>query len=151
MAHYGAHYVVRVIRYRHYDPGMDDGKDGVLVPFDSYDQIQGSLRPELAARLSTLWQALAPYVDGTFGDVDPRHAAVAVQLIKELGRLYRVYDRPQVVVEGFTEEQVRARIAEAVSVAVSLARSEWEAQRRIVGADARSLILEQLRDPDQAS
>lgn len=121
----------------------DSSRD--IARYDSYEQIQDALRPELAARMTRLWQALEPYVDGTFGDVDPRHAAVAVQLVKELGRLYRVYDRPDVVVEGYTEEQVQARVDEAVAAAVKQAYAEWEQRRRVEADGARRQILGSLR------
>lgn len=121
-----------------YDTGMDESRD--LVPYDSYDKIQDALRPELATKLTRLMKALEPYVDGTFGDIDPRHAAVMVQLIKETGRLYRVFDRPQQIVEGFTEEQVQARIAEAVAVAVEVARAEWEHQRHQKALEDRERV-----------
>lgn len=130
------------------DESPDSGGDssrGTMARFDSYEQIQDALRPELAARMTRLWKAVEPYVDGTFGEVDPRHAVVAVQLIKELGRLYRVYDRPPVVVEGYTEEQVQQRVDEAVAAAVTQARLEWEQQRQVEAAEARKMILGSLR------
>jgi len=116
-----------------------------LVRFDSYDQVSDALRPELAARFDKLYKSIESYVDGSFGDVDPRHAAVAVQILKELGRLYRVYDRPQTVVEGFTEEQVQARIADAVSAAVNQARIEWELARQVQGGVDRDRVRELVR------
>lgn len=119
---------------------MDETPGTDLTRYDGYDQIQDGLRLELATRMTRLYKALEPYVDGTFGELDPRHAAVAVQLMKELGRLYRVFDRPQTVVEGFTEAQVQQRVDEAVTVAVAAARQEWEQARILAAAQDRDRV-----------
>lgn len=113
-----------------------------LVPQDDYASIQDSLRPWVAQRLKKMYEALEPYVDGSYGDVDPRHAAAAVAVLRQLGSLYRVNERPKADTEGLvSEEQVQARIAEAVAVA----RLEWQQQRLELESAAREAVASMLR------
>lgn len=120
------------------DPGMDE-----MVKLDSYDTIQESLRPYLAEKLKRMFDALEPYVDGSFGEVAPAHAAAAVAVLRELGRLYRVAEVPRQAQVGMTREEHDALVADAVRVA----RLEWESARIIAEADTRRAILEQVRGP----
>lgn len=112
-----------------------------MVRVDSYDTIQESLRPYLAEKLKKMFDAIEPYVDGSFGEVAPAHAAAAVAVLRELGRLYRVAEAPRQQQVGMTREEHEALVADAVRVA----RVEWEAQRLIEGAQARRAILDQVR------
>jgi len=112
-----------------------------LVRVDTYETISDSLRPWLAAKLKDMYEALAPYVDGSFGEVAPAHAAAAVAVLRELGRLYRVHEVPRQVQVGMSEAQVAAAISEAVAAA----RLEWELSRRALEAANRQLILERVR------
>lgn len=112
-----------------------------MVKYDTYEQIQDSLRPYLAEKLKRMFDAIEPYVDGSFGEIAPAHAAAAVAVLRELGRLYRVAESPKPVQVGMTREEHEALVADAVRVA----RVEWEAQRLIEGAQARRAILDQVR------
>jgi hypothetical protein len=112
-----------------------------MVKADSYEQVQESLRPYLASKLKTMFDALEPYVDGSFGEVAPAHAAAAVAVLRELGRLYRVAEAPKPVTVGMTREEHEALVADAVRVA----RLEWEAARILAEHDTRRAILEQVR------
>lgn len=112
-----------------------------LVGMDDYTTMQDSLRPWVAARYKKMFEALEPYLDGSYGDVDPRHASVAVQVLRALGQLYRVTDRPTTQQAGIGEEEVRARI----QAAVLEARIGWESQRRELESAARAAVAEQLR------
>jgi hypothetical protein len=116
--------------------GMDD-----MVKADTYDTIQESLRPYLAQRLKQMFDALQPYVDGSFGEVAPAHAAAAVAVLRELGRLYRVAETPKQTQVGISAAEHEALVAEAVRVA----RLGWEAERLVLEADARAAILAQVR------
>lgn len=113
-----------------------------MVKYDSYDTIQESLRPFLAMKLKTMFMALEPYVDGSYGEVAPAHAAAAVAVLRELGRLYRVAEKPAPVQVGMTREEHDALVADAVRVA----RLEWESDRIIAEADTRRAILDQVRN-----
>lgn len=112
-----------------------------MVKVDSYEQVQESLRPYLAQKLKTMFDALEPYVDGTFGEVAPAHAAAAVAVLRELGRLYRVAEAPRPAQVGITAAEHEALVADAVRVA----RLEWEAARVLAEADTRRAILERVR------
>lgn len=112
-----------------------------MVRVDSYDTIQESLRPYLAEKLKRMFDALEPYVDGSFGEVAPAHAAAAVAVLRELGRLYRVAEAPRQIQVGMTRDEHEALVADAVRVA----RIEWEAARVLAEADHRAAILAQVR------
>lgn len=112
-----------------------------MVKIDTYEQVQESLRPYLAQKLKAMFDALEPYVDGSFGEVAPAHAAAAVAVLRELGRLYRVAEAPRQAQVGMTRQEHEALVADAVRVA----RVEWEAARMVEAADARRLILDQVR------
>jgi len=112
-----------------------------MVRTDSYDTIQESLRPYLASKLKQMYEALAPYVDGSFGEVAPAHAAAAVAVLRELGRLYRVSEVPRPQQVGISAAEHEALVAEAVRVA----RLEWEAARVVAEGEARKQILAQVR------
>lgn len=117
------------------------GEMSDMVKVDSYDTIQESLRPYLAEKLKRMFDALEPYVDGSFGEVAPAHAAAAVAVLRELGRLYRVAEAPKPAQVGMTRAEHEALVADAVRVA----RLEWEAARVLAEADARLAILAQVR------
>lgn len=112
-----------------------------MVPVDGYETIQESLRPYLAAKLKRMFDALEPYVDGSFGEVAPAHAAAAVAVLRELGRLYRVAEVPRQAPVGISEGELAARIDDAVG----RARVAWESERRALEADTRLLVLERVR------
>jgi hypothetical protein len=112
-----------------------------MAKYDTYDTIQESLRPFLAQKLKVMFEALEPYVDGSFGEVAPAHAAAAVAVLRELGRLYRVAEAPKPTLVGISREEHEALVADAVRVA----RLEWDAARIVEAADARRAILEQVR------
>jgi hypothetical protein len=112
-----------------------------MVKADSYEQVQESLRPYLASKLKAMFDALEPYVDGSFGEVAPAHAAAAVAVLRELGRLYRVSEVPKQAQVGISRDEHEALVADAVRVA----RLEWEAARIIAEAETRAAILAQVR------
>lgn len=112
-----------------------------LVAADSYEQIQDSLRPWLAQRLKGMYEALEPFVNGSYGEVIPGHAAAAVAVLRELGRLYRVQDPPAPQLVGVSEAEVQVRILEAVAAA----RIEWEQQRLELEAGTRERVMAQIR------
>lgn len=117
-----------------------------MVKADTYEQIQESLRPYLAQNLKVMFDALRPYVDGSFGEVAPAHAAAAVAVLRELGRLYRVAEIPKQVQVGMTREEHEALVADAVRVA----RLEWETARVLAEGEARTAILAAVRNQDTA-
>lgn len=64
-------------------PGTGSG----LVPVDPVDAA-AQVRMWATARLRNLVETLDPYVNGTLGEVSPRHAAVYLATVKEINRLW---------------------------------------------------------------
>lgn len=63
------------------------------------------------SKLRSLIQALDPYVDGTLGEVSPRHASVYVSAIREMDRLWGAYYKqppPEPDDSGDDEQEKRA-------------------------------------------
>jgi hypothetical protein len=83
------------------------------------------------ARLKELVESLRPYIDGTLGDISPRHAAVYVTAVKEINRLWSAYFNPSIVKPNM-EDLEREEALEAERVAE---------QARIT----RDRVLDQLR------
>lgn len=62
------------------------------------------------AKIRELLDALQPYVDGSFGPINPGHAVTYLRALNELGKLWRVYDKPvpvKPVEQDVQAEQVR--------------------------------------------
>lgn len=104
--------------------------DVIKASDESYEAMSQQVRMHCASRLGKLLQDLQPYVDGSFGDINAAHASVYISAVRELGRLYRVQEKP-VVQQG--EDMVpAAALFEAVAAAVA------EAEVRTAEATAAS-------------
>lgn len=53
------------------------------------------VRTWTTAKLRELVEVLDPYVNGTLGDVSPRHATVYLQAVRELNKLWGAYEVPE--------------------------------------------------------
>ena len=69
-----------------------EGPEGAQQP----DQAEQA-RVWATSRLRELVENLRPYIDGTLGEVSPRHAAVFVTAVKEINRLWSAYFNPSSV------------------------------------------------------
>lgn len=89
-----------------------------LATIHDYTTLTPEVRAFLTAKLEQVIEAMDPYVDGTF-ELSPAIAQVYLRALRELGLLYRVYDRP-----GEKEETVEV----APQLALEAVRAEVGAQ-----------------------
>lgn len=93
---------------------------------------QSTLAPEVRAyltgKLSTLLDSLEPYVDGTF-ELTPRMTEVYLKALRELGLLFRVYDRP-VAKPGEDGETIPAAVALEMARTAVVAQLEELSRRQ---------------------
>lgn len=86
-----------------------------LAAIHDYTTLAPEVRAYLTAKLESLLEAMEPYVDGTF-ELSPAVAQVYLRALREMGLLYRVYDRPaakddtQEVAPQLALEAVRAEV-----------------------------------------
>lgn len=127
-----------------------------LVTYDDYDKISVEVRRYCAQKLVALEAALHPYVDGEMGDITPAHAAAYTTLIKELGRLYNVHKPPRdpeamipaskvAALLSAAEARIEAAVADAVAETEARILRELEARGAGDVAQARSQVLEKLK------
>ncbi len=127
---------------------------------DSWDPVSEAEDPELARRsaevrmwstgkLQVLVESLEPYVDGSLGQVSPRHAATYLQAVKEVSRLWGSdYKPPRITpaqvrrIESKIRDQVELEAAEAER---ERQRAERE-QREQAAVTNRARVLEQLEE-----
>lgn len=85
-------------------PGEDDGSVLAMQPV---------VRRHNTAKLRALVEGLEPYVDGSYGPVNPRMCEVYMRALRELALLYRVYDPPKEKVAEEQEPALRADVVRA--------------------------------------
>jgi hypothetical protein len=126
-----------------------------LVAYDDYDKISEQVRRFCAQKLVALESELVHYVNGDLGDITPGHVTAYINLIKELGRLYRAQATPRdpeamipaaKVAMLLEAEQARTAAAVAEAVAATETRLQRELAARQEGdmEAARSRVLERL-------
>jgi hypothetical protein len=87
----------------------------VLSPFspeDEFEQLREACRQHNTAKIKELLASLEPAVLGMMGPVNPGLVRVYLEALKQLGQLYRVFDRPAEKVEQ-VDEQVRMEVEAA--------------------------------------
>lgn len=116
-----------------------------------YDGIQDHLRPWLAKQHQDIISRIDREAD-EFGHMSAQHALVRVSALRELGRLYRVYDNPgkeRMVPEAEVLERIRVAVEQALAREVPLALAEarelWESEKRILEQGLRARALERVR------
>lgn len=136
--------------------GMD------LVKRDDYDSISWNTRMHLASKMHELMEQLQPYVDGSFGDVQPGHVQAYVRVAHELGALFQAHSRPyekpedkgvpaakvQQMLETLAEQhekQLQAAVAEAEVRTREQLQLELQAKERLSLEQGRSQILTALQ------
>lgn len=92
------------------------------------------IREHNAAKIREVLDALQPYVLGFHGGpINPGHVRAYLEALTQLGKLWRVYDRPEAVVEDDgCDEQARVELA-ARQEAVLAQLREIEAKRQAGG------------------
>lgn len=70
--------------------------DMVRMDPEDFDALGHQMRLANTARLKALLDQLEPYCDGTLGPngVSPPHVAAYIKVVRELGLLWKAYDRP---------------------------------------------------------
>lgn len=105
-----------------------------LVTYDDYDKISAEVRRYCAQKLVALEAQLVNYVNGDMGDIQPGHAGAYINLIKELGRLYRAQAAPRDPEAMIPASKVAALLAAAEArQEQAIAAAVTEAETRIRG------------------
>ena len=79
--------------------------DLVRMTSEDFDALGHQMRLANTQRLKAILDSLEPYVDGSFGSINPGHVTAYVRTVAELGKLWRAYDRPVAAPEGSDESQ----------------------------------------------
>jgi hypothetical protein len=84
--------------------------DLVRIDPEDFDALGHQMRLANTARLKAILDQLEPYVDGSLGPngVSPAHVNAYIKVVRELGLLWRSYDRPSEVKgpDGGDEERL---------------------------------------------
>jgi hypothetical protein len=83
---------------------------------DQFQELADQMRMANTVRLKNVIDSLEAYIDGTLGAVSPAHVNAYVKTVRELGLLWRVYDRPEVAQDSVDEVEV-AKAAQVALVA----------------------------------
>lgn len=65
------------------------------VPEEDWQELARQVRNHNTAEIKKVLAALEPYVDGSFGAINPAHVRTYLEALKQLGQLWRVFDRPE--------------------------------------------------------
>jgi len=68
--------------------------DMVRMSPEDFAALGDQMRMANTQRLKAVLDALEPYIDGSLGPVSPTHVNSYVKTVRELGLLWRSYDRP---------------------------------------------------------
>lgn len=127
-------------------PGEDEGAPGTSdtrtedLRREEEDEVRSQqVRIWATAKLTNLVEALEPYIDGTLGQISPRHAGTYLQATRELIKLWSSVHKPPVVPTRVLE-QLRAEAVEVV-------RAEAEAARE---AALEAEVVDRERELEQA-
>lgn len=99
--------------------------DMVRMDPEDFDALGHQMRLANTARLKALLDQLEPYCDGTLGPngVSPPHVAAYIKVVRELGLLWKAYDRPaEVEASKGVDEEAMALQARRAAVEADLAR-----------------------------
>lgn len=92
---------------------------------EDFDALGHQMRMANTARLKALLDQLEPYCDGTLGPngVSPAHVSAYIKVVRELGLLWRSYDRPAEVKDsGGGDEELMVLQARRAAVEADLGR-----------------------------
>src|SRR5687768_2381172 len=105
-----------------------------LEPADQFNQRAEIIREHNAAKIREVLDALHPYVLGLHGGpINPAHVRAYLEALGQLGKLWRVFDRPEVPeVEGVDEQAAQIELA-ARQQTVLAQLAEIEAKRQAGG------------------
>ena len=80
--------------------------DLVRMTPEDFEALGHQMRLANTQRLKAILDSLEPYVDGSFGSINPGHVTAYVRTVNELGKLWHAYDRPGAAPEGSDEDKV---------------------------------------------
>lgn len=116
----------------------------VMRNIDDYDQLSDMVRRFCSERLYEAERSLRPWINGSFGDINPGHMSAYVTILRELGRLYGAHKPPRRDEDTLTAVQVqklledeRARMTEALEAAV--AETELRVRLELEAAATKSI------------
>lgn len=95
----------------------------VLEPLgrdEQFAQLTEAVRQHNSAEIKELLAQLKPFAFGYAGPINPAHVRVYLEALKQLGQLWRVFDRPEVRDEG-VDETARVEVETAERQAAVLA------------------------------
>jgi hypothetical protein len=104
--------------------------DLVRMSPEDFDDLSQQMRLANTQRLKAVLDALEPYVEGLgHGGVSPAHVNAYVKTVRELGLLWKAYDRPAAV----TQEEQTAEVELMILAARQEAALESLRKLREVG------------------
>lgn len=124
---------------------------------DNYDELSDIVRKFCADRLYDLERGLRPYIDGSFGEIQPGHLSGYVSVLRELAKLYNAHKPPRpddellprAAVEAMlhaAQLEAQARMEEAVAAAQEQVRRELLEARTVSIEAAKSTALAKLQE-----
>lgn len=127
---------------------------------ENYDDLSDAVRRFCAEQLYGAERSLRPWINGSFGDINPGHMSAYVTILRELARLYQAHKPPRQDDDAIPAAQVQqlletaqreaeARIEAAVLETELRVRMELEASsaKSIESAKQTALMkLQQLQE-----
>jgi hypothetical protein len=83
-----------------------DNRSVMPTPDEDWVELARQVRNHNTAEIKKVLAALEPYVDGSFGAINPAHVRTYLEALKQLGQLWRVFDRPEERTEAGVDEQL---------------------------------------------
>jgi len=122
----------------------------------NYDEISDIVRKFCADRLYELERSLRPWIDGSFGEIQPGHLNGYVAVLRELAKLYNSHKPPrpddELLPRAAVEQMLEAvrleaavQLQEAVTAAELRVRLELESARVQSIEAAKSTALAKLQ------
>lgn len=83
-----------------------------LGPDEQFAQLTEAVRQHNSAEIKELLAQLKPYAFGYAGPINPGHVRVYLEALRQLGQLWRVFEKPVVKEEG-SDETARVEVETA--------------------------------------
>lgn len=90
--------------------------DLVRMSSDDFEALSEQMRLANTARLKAVLDQLEIYVDGTMGMPSPPHVNAYIKVVRELGLLWKAYDRPGEAAKAGVDEELVALEARRAQV-----------------------------------
>lgn len=106
--------------------------DLVRMSPEDFEHAKEQVRMTLTAKYKQVLDSLEPYVDGSFGSIQPAHVTAYLKAGRELGLLWKSYDPPQAAQDesGGADEELMVLSARQEAVLAELAKLRQIGQRR---------------------